>query len=470
VIARAELLRHEWRLLRHERVALPALVLLAVLLMLAAYNGRVVIDDQVRAGATFAAQATELRGALAAQAARGVDAATSPGSVGYSVYAEPVSLPPAALSGVVIGQSDLLPATYSLTAKGAHRFLAAPPLDNPLRLAFGGFDLVFVLVFILPLVIIALLFDVVAGERERGVWPIAVAQGAALLPMVLGKCLARALAVGVALLLALPVAALVAGFELRQDAALARMGLWLLAALLYAAFWIALSLWVNARPRASDRNASLLAAAWLLLVVVAPPATNLIATTWYPAPSRVALTTELREATEEADREAAQERDRYFFDHPEMQGGEMDRTAYFKSVARSERQIDAAMRPLLAAFDERAAEQRSVIDGLQYASPATLFYRIATALAGSDGVRHAAFRRQAVDFHAVWSEYFGMRLERSAPLGPTDYDSLPTFRFVEPPLTSDAAQRLWLPMLALALVTIALAWHAISRLRRMPVS
>ena len=73
-------------------------------------------------------------------------------------------------------------------------------------------------------------------------------------------------------------------------------------------FWflalIGLSLWLNAGPGSSERNAMVLVGSWLAFVILAPALTNLAATTVFAAPSRVHLTTELREATDAADKEA----------------------------------------------------------------------------------------------------------------------------------------------------------------------
>ncbi|MCU0759236.1 MAG: DUF3526 domain-containing protein [Steroidobacteraceae bacterium] len=463
------MLRREWQLLRREGLAPWALVALALLLLAAALNGRALLGAH---GATAAALQEETEStlkALADQAARGVPTATSPGAVGYSVLAEPALLPRAPLGALAIGQGDLLPFHYAVTARGPYTFLTRTEPDNSLRLATGNFDAAFVIVWLLPLVVIALSFGIVSAERERGVLAIAVVSGTSAPRFVVGKLLARAALVVGALWVAIVAAALVAGVPVgRPEGALPLLA-WLVVATLYAAFWFALALWVNAVPRSSDQNASLLAGAWLVLVILAPALTNLAATTVFAAPSRVELTTELREATEAADREAAADRDQYFFDHPEMQGGEMDRTAYFQSVARTEASISKAMAPLLERFEVQALRQQGLVEVLQYLSPATLAWQSLTALAGSDGARHREFRAQAVAFQGGWSEFFASRLMRGASLGPADYAALPRFRFAEP-ATASVLARVALPLAVLALLVALLAWLALRRLRRLPVT
>ncbi|MCS6947550.1 MAG: DUF3526 domain-containing protein, partial [Steroidobacteraceae bacterium] len=399
---------------------------------------------------------------------RGVAAAASPGEVGYALLVEPAVLPPAPLGALAIGQGDLLANIYTLNARGAHQFVMQPALDNSLRLALGNFDLAFVVVWLLPLIVIALTFNVVCGERERGVLALAVACGAALQRFVLGKIAARAVVIQAAVWIALLAAGFVAARPLQNFDGIIAWFLWSAIAALYAAFWTALGLWVNASERGSDINAALLVGCWLLTVIVAPTVTNLAATTLFPAPSRVELTTALREATESADRLAAAQRDRYFFDHPELQGKDSDKALFYRTVAAAEANIEAAMQPLLAQFAQQAQRQRRLVAGLQYLSPGTLAYETLTALSGSNGVRHAHFRAQVFEFHRAWVAWFRARLDAGQRLTPADYDRLPRFSFSDLPLAAQLRQ-LVLPAVVLAALTVALFWSALRRLRRLTV-
>ena len=235
---------------------------------------------------------------------------------------------------------------------------------------------------------------------------------------------------------------------------------------LYVLFWFGLSLWLNAGPGSSERNAMVLVGSWLAFVILAPALTNLAATTVFAAPSRVHLTTELREATDAADKEAAAARDQYFFDHPEMQDTQMDTRAYFTSVARSEARIAREMLPLLQAFDDQAVRQQRLVALLQYLSPGTLTYQALTTLAGSDGARHREFRAQTLRFHADWTRFFVERLDAGRTLAPADYAQLPRFVFAEAP-TSEALRRVLLPLIVLAVAAAALYFAALRRLRRL---
>lgn len=457
----------EMRLLHREGVVPWALGGLLLLLVVAALNGRALLAAQDAASAELAAESATLVQALAAQSGRGVPAAQDPGSVGFSVLTQPVALPRAPLAALAIGQGDLLPGRYEVTARGGHHFLARTELDSPLRLAIGNFDAAFVIVWLLPLLAIGMCYGIVSAERERGVLALAVAAGASPIRFVLGKWWSRVVLAVAGLGVATLLAAAVGGAFGRPGTA-ALLTFWLLASTLYVLFWFALSLWLNAGPGGSERNAMALVGAWLLFVVLAPAMTNLAATTVFAAPSRVNLTTELREATEAADKEAAAARDQYFFDHPEMRGAEMDTRAYFTSVARSEARIAREMLPLLQAFDDQALRQQRLVALLQYLSPGTLTYQALTTLAGSDGSRHRAFRAQTLRFHEEWTRFFVARLEDGRSLTPEDYARLPRFAFVESS-PRETLRGVLLPLLALAAAGAGLYFAALRRLHRLAV-
>jgi ABC-2 type transport system permease protein len=459
-------MKREWQLLRRERVAVWALLALVLLVVAAAVNSAALLGVQSQNLERLSSSQAQLRAALAEQAARGVPTATDPGVLGYSVLSEVTALPPAPLASFGIGQNDLLPNHYEITARGAHNFLTRGSIDNAQRLATGNFDVAFVIVWLLPLVAIALAFNIVSGERERGVLALAVAAGRELSSFILGKWGLRLTAVVTALFCALGLAAGVAGVPLGR--AWPDWVLWFLTAALYVSFWFALALAVNVSQRSSDQNAALLVGVWLLTVIVAPTLTNLAATTIFAAPSRVVLTTELREATEAADQRAAQDRDQYFFDHPEMRGQDMDTLAYYRSVAATEADIAGAMQPLLMAFDLQAQRQQNLVERLQYLSPGTLVYQVLTSLSGSDGRRHRELKRQMQKFHSGWVQFFNSRLERGARLTPADYTQLPRFVFQEP-----SRVRTWLaaaaPLTVLVLLTMLLLWWARRRLQSLSV-
>ena len=79
-------------------------------------------------------------------------------------------LPPTALVTLAVGQSDLLLLYVKMTSDAKETVLAATVCQNPQRLLTGRFDLAFVLIYLYPLLILALTFNLLSAEKEQVPW------------------------------------------------------------------------------------------------------------------------------------------------------------------------------------------------------------------------------------------------------------------------------------------------------------
>ncbi|WP_052732377.1 ABC transporter permease subunit [Hymenobacter terrenus] len=173
-----------------------------------------------------------------------------------------------ALAPLVVGQRDLNPGHYRLTGMSLYYQLFQNELANPLKLLVGNFDLAFVLVYLLPLFIIALSYALMAGEKESGVLPLLRVQVASVRRLLLGMLLfgfllVMALAEGLSLL-----GFAVVGASVRRDGA--GMLLWLLTVASNCAFWFAVVWAVASFNRDSAVNALAAVGLWLLFLLVLP--------------------------------------------------------------------------------------------------------------------------------------------------------------------------------------------------------
>ena len=103
----------------------------------------------------------------------------SPGAVGATVGARPALLPPGPLAVLAVGQRDVWPTAVRVSSRLDPLRDRYDTLESPRALALGHLDLVFVLVHLLPLLIFALGYDLVSGERERGTLPLLLVSPAA---------------------------------------------------------------------------------------------------------------------------------------------------------------------------------------------------------------------------------------------------------------------------------------------------
>ena len=429
-------IRVELTLLRHA-AGLPALLaLLIALAVLAVASGVLRDTERVAARDVLVAEQRLLRESLREMLASGQSAdepgvAARPGTLGFSVLTDYAVVSSTELAPLASGISELMPGHVGLSAHALYLQRASGALDNPLRLAVGSFDLSFVIVFVLPIFVIAVSYDLLSRERELGVLALIAAQGISM-----GRYIATKLVVRGGLIIAaiagLNLVALlvlrVAGFSPSAVECYAWLGI----TISYGLGWYAVAAFVNAWGFGSATNGVVLANVWIVFVIVVPAAVSLAATSLYPPPSRVELTTELREAAAEAEARGAAARERYFFDHPDLAGTGVDQEVYFREVAASENEIAATIEPHLARFGSQADNQASLAAKLRFLSPALLAESSLAAVAGTDRRYYAAFAGAVDAHHGRWREFFVERLRSGRTMTAADWDALPGFGYRAP--------------------------------------
>lgn len=414
----------ELRLLTRERAALVLTGLFAATLAWGLWNGARLESRHREAARELAAGSEQFLGqvrqALAQQA---VDprAVARGGSLAL--------LPSAPLGALAVGQSDLTPRHETLSVfrlRGPGE--AASDLENPSALLAGRFDLAFVLVWLLPLFLLALGHDLLAGDRESGTLRLALAQGARAWTWVAARAAARATPI---LALAL-LAVLAAGLTGAGNAGLDRLALALAAVLAYGLFWVALALAVNVTARSAAGAASALGAAWVLLVLVAPTLLNVAVETLHPTPSRPELIAAARRASGEAEKRGGEVLQSFYRDHPELApaGQQADFAAQHLAV---QEEVGKAIDPVRRRFDEQLARQQATVGQWRAVSPAIALQEALTDLAGTGYWRHRAFREQVESFKDTLLAYYGTRIHKREPLTAADLAALPRFEFREEP-------------------------------------
>ncbi len=420
----SHLFKLELRLLIRERAAWVLLALFAAALGYGLWNGSRVAGRQREAAAAIAqdteAFQAQVRQHLGQQA---IDPKTIAGRGTMAV------LPPAPLPLLATGQSDLSPGHESvvlwrLAASGDTR----SELENPSHLLAGRFDLAFVLVWLFPLFLLALVYDLMAGDRESGTLRLALAQGIAAWRWMARRALARSLP----MMILAALGTLTAGFFGGSDGSGSRLMLALAVVLAYGLFWVALAIAVNAVARSAASAATSLGAAWVLLVLVAPTLLNVTVETLYPTPSRPELVAAGRKASGDAEKRGGELLNSFYRDHPELApaGQQADFAAQHLTV---QSEVGRAVEPVRQKFDEQLAQQQTAVGRWRFVSPAIAAHEALTDLAGTGYWRHRAFREQVGGLRQAVSAFFTPRIHKREPITSADLDKLPRFEFREEP-------------------------------------
>lgn len=442
---------HEIRRLLRDR-ALP--VLLGLLLVLAAYaawNGSAWVGQREAAIGLINAEEQDARD-------------RSRGFVGKAPSVlprvQPV-LPPGAMAALSIGQADAYPYTADVVALGDRTQLLRhvwSDIGNPAVQAAGRFDLAFVIVFLLPLVILAATFDLWSRERERGITALVLSQPVAAGRLIAVKASARgAIVLLPALVIILAVAA---GSGATSPSGLAVLALIVLA---YGGFWLALAVLIGCFARRTTEAAIAAGALWLLIVVMAPSLALAAVNLMVPPPSQMQLATALK--AQLADTARQQQQLRHAAELPASRSpapriADAVRVAYADLV-----QADQAIAPLIVAHAEAENARCQALDRARLLLPSVAVQDALDRLAGSDADRALAFQQQVLAYWQARRQLHKGYLDRDLPQTLDEYDALPGFQFQETTVALQCGVLIDLAVLAVAaLLLLIAAWSMRRRL------
>ena len=96
------------------------------------------------------------------------------------------------ISHLAIGMSEILPARILVSPRRNEMSMVEPyEYDNPMTLLFGRMDFVFFITIMMPLLLIALNFDVIASDRARGLYKMLLSNPVTETRVILNRMLAR---------------------------------------------------------------------------------------------------------------------------------------------------------------------------------------------------------------------------------------------------------------------------------------
>lgn len=335
-------------------------------------------------------------------------------------------LPLGAMAPLSIGQADAYPFHAEVVTLGDYSYLFRrvwADIGSPTARAAGRFDLAFLVVFLLPLVVLAATYDLWSRERERGVAAMVLSQPVSIGSLIAVKALARGLAVLLpATAIILAVAAFAGAHELTGLTALA------LTVLAYGGFWLAVAAVISLVARRSTEAAIAAGAVWLLVVVMAPSLTLASVDLAAPPPS------EMRFAAEFKARHAQiTERQRlYRVANPTPVRTPAPRLPdRLRDNAADRIALDLELMPLVEAHLQAREARRRVLDKVRFFLPSVAVQDALDRIAGSDADRALAFQSQVLAARDELRRLLKGHLDRDVPLTLAEYEAVPVFRFRE---------------------------------------
>ncbi|MCH8486818.1 MAG: ABC transporter permease subunit [Candidatus Cyclonatronum sp.] len=426
------IIRFEKKQYAADKVVLTMIVLLAAMIGFSLYLGheRVHLQQERIAGlqeedrAFYSSRYTQLREMEAGAAFEGpwFDDPSNPlvlsafRGAGRYVYLEPE---PLAL--IAVGAADIL-RYYGRVTLIMSSPLRDNALENPFHQYLGRFDFAFVMVWLVPLIIIALSYNMLSREKELGTMRLLHAMPVSLKLIVTGKVIFRFLLIAATTLGAGFLFLLLFGVLPDADVLLLLSVL-----LLYIAFWFGLSWLVNLAGKSSVFNAMSLTGLWILFLVVMPALFNLIAVSLHPVSSRAVWVNEQRSIEQQVESEREQLVLAFYEEHP-LEVNEQDLPGYFEfwnnrlilAKTISERESELKQR----LYAQRDAQEQ-LTRRLSLLSPPMQMNRFLENLSGNSDKRLRSLNERMERFSGEWNAFFMPRFQNLQAIEADEFNNFP---------------------------------------------
>ncbi|MCC8443665.1 DUF3526 domain-containing protein [Xanthomonas cannabis] len=416
--------KYELLLLLRARAAAAGVVLLALLTVCSLLSGQHVIAAQRANIARIAALQQEDTAAVAAYVARSNDA----GSAAYYSF-HPTWDAPAPLAFAAVGMRDVAPYILRVRALGLEAQIYDGDSYNPELALAGRFDYAFVLVFLLPLFVIALLFDLRSGEREAGRARMLAALPGAGARVWMRRVTVRALAVLLCLAVPFVIAASVNGVPLLQQLAVLAL------TCAYLLFWVLLAVVVGRLRWRPAAHATALATCWVLLALVAPALAHVAINEAVPVTQGTEIARLQREAVNHAwdiPRQATMQR--FYARNPQWaDSAPLTDAFHYKWYFAFHENGDQQVATQVAAYRQGLVRREALAQRAAMVLPPVALQAALTRLAQTDLRAQLAYQDRIRAYHQRLRTFYYGYLFRDRPFTRADFERAPRFDAIAEP-------------------------------------
>jgi ABC-2 type transport system permease protein len=334
--------------------------------------------------------------------------AVSPSGVGWSkhfTYYFTHEAPP--LAGLCIGQRDLFPVYYGFNVTDLARQVNVGELANPMKLLTGNFDLSYVFVFLIPLLIVALFYDLYAHEKEGGTLALLQAQPVSLTTILISKGLLRLLIVVVTVTVLLLLGFILQGISLSQQFGL--FVSWLLVMYAYCLLWTLFMGVVINLKRSAALSAMIGLGVWLIFALITPALLNLFVSAQAPPPNRAEVIHAVRTLNDQVwESPKSFVFERVYHENPDFYTA--DTADFDQWYYASFTLLDNKANALKQQFEEQVAKRNQLLNHWQWLAPAAMVHEKLSNLSKTDRQSHQEFINELYIYHQELKELYYQRI------------------------------------------------------------
>jgi ABC-2 type transport system permease protein len=329
--------------------------------------------------------------------------------------------PPSQFAFAALGERDTLPWKHRIRALGLEGQIYETDASNPELSLVGRFDLALIAAFLLPLMIIVILHDLQARERQAGRETLLVSMAGPSLWTI------RAGLRGIALAACVLTPMLIGGV-------ISKASIWALLGasaiiMLHAFFWSAICMAAAALGRSAAVTLAGLMASWWLLAVLIPAGIRAVIDNSVPVAQGAQIALIQRETIHRAwDLPKSTTMNAFTDAYPEwVNHAQVSRPFEWKWYFAFQEVGDLQVAELSRRYRSDIAAREGLADRLAWLSPPALVERLLQRLAKTDMSAHLLYIDNVRAFHAALRHFYYPKLFREEPFDTTQLAALPTF-------------------------------------------
>ncbi len=301
--------------------------------------------------------------------------------------------------------------------------------SNPIFAVFGPLDLTFIVKIVLSLFAILFTYDAIVGEKEKGTLKLALSNPLPRDRLILGKAVGGFVSLLIPLIIPLGLGLLI--LMIYPNVSLTgddwfRMALIFVMFLLYLSVFFTLGLFISTRTSRSATSFLLLLFIWVTFVTVIPKAAVMLAGQIKPIPSVHEITAQKDAYLQEIQKEAMEERNKYFKDNPRPGADKPEERKKWDEDVRQ--WAEDLQQSLTGKIDERNAaierdyqakmrQQQKLAVNLSRISPASALMFSTMSLARTGVDEHDRFLNSVKTYKPIFTKWINEKMMRNLDIG-----------------------------------------------------
>lgn len=344
---------------------------------------------------------------------------------------------PGPLSALSLGLIDVQPWHRQVKYTKNYDDSTDMPVSNPMTLFAGNFDLAFVIIYLLPLLVLAYCYSLYSSEKEAGTLALLTIQAGSVHRIIRLKFLFRFL-----VLLSVLIIINVLGFVLAEKHASLPGSFilwWMVLSLLYLLLWTGIAYVVVALQKSATASGLYLVSSWLLLLIVLPSLINTYIQSKHPLPMKDELASYRRHQGEEiwgtSARILSDSFNRYNPQYAASINPAKD-TMHLSTryVAGYYDLLERRMERVIIPFEKQVTQRNDHFAAVSRWIPVLSCQHLFNCLAGTQLSAYREFFQQADVYQKNWKDFLYAFHIPGKKLTQQDMQRFPVFYYRQPPL------------------------------------